>query len=1006
MFKYKTMKTSFILKTATALLLSVVASSATAATFFSDNFSAGSTLNNATPANPTTTSTAYQIIANKAWNPNPPTMVANDLKFGIAATTSGYYQAQTLFANNPVALVLPGDYIQLTVVFTNTSGLLTAAGQLGFGLFSSGQVKPVPGGINNSVPASFTGYAQNWVGYNANINFTGAASRISTRPAQTLTTIANQDLFTFGTSSSYAGGAIVGTATGNATLTAGSTYTEVLTITMVDANNLAITNLLYAGPDTSGTLVTNFGAVAAAPFTAAGFDALVIGYCGRANTGGAPLIDVSSIQVSGSVTPVTGPPTIDQQPVNVTVPSGGSCAFSVAATGFSVTYQWHRNGTNLVDGGNISGANSSQLVISPAGPGDNLSGANGYYVTVTGAGPFSTNSETHSLSFGTAKNLIWSGGGSVWDLNNSANWVGSLLFNYGDAVTFDDVGGGGLVTLNGSYLSASSVTVNHTSSFYTFQGTGSFAGPGSLIYKGSAQLTINNANTFTGGTIISNSTANLRLQNLGGLGTGPVTFAAAGSKLSVLTASSSSTSINSDLIVADDASIVLDPNDNSFAMVLNGNLSGTASKTLTINHGANGTGTNATRIRINGTSSVYDANLVLNDVDFVWSPSGSGSQTYNGVISGAGKILQKNGTTYLNGANTYSGGTMPAAGSIGLGRDSSGPAGSPIDGPLGTGPLLLINDSTTTLLGSGTVFASGGARVIGNPIQYANSTNNITLIIGGTNSLTFTGPFSLQGNDGLYVAGTNRIVQADNTAGSTLSGVIGDNGFGIGLVKTGTNSLFLNANNTYSGLTTVSAGVLAGSGTIAGSVLVQTNARIGGGSSVGIGTLTINGNLTITNGGGGYFRVNRSGSASDKASVTGTLASSGTGTITVTNLGTTLQVGDTFTLFNKPVTGGSTLVVTGGGVAWANMLAANGTIQVIPGVDTNPTNITTVVNNGNLELSWPANHTGWHLQVQTNTLAIGLGTNWVVIPNTDLSNSYTNPISPGNGSVFYRMIYP
>lgn len=1009
------MKMNRMLKKLTLTIMGtcLAAAGARADVFFSDTFGGGSTLNSLTPANPTATSTAYEIISSKAWTQT--NISPNQLRFGIANSTSGHVQSQALFAPNAVALVLPGDYVKLTVVFTNFSGLLTEAGQLGFGMYNSGQVKPYAGGCNGNATTSATlsGGAQGWMGYVAQINYTGANSRIMTRPSQSaVTTGNNQDLISQGSSSSsYTGATTVGsTVASTVSLAVGQVYTNVLTITLVGSQSVAVSNVLSS---TSGVLA-NFGGVATnATFLTGGFDGLAVGYMDRANSS-SNTIDIASIEVSGSVTAISGPPTIDTQPVDVTVPNGGSCAFSVAATGFNVTYQWKRNGTNLLNGGNISGATSSQLIISPAGTGDNLSGANGYYCVVTGAGPFSTNSETHSLTFVTAKNLIYSGSGP-WDLNNSTSWLDSSLtpgftFNYGDTVKFDDNGAGGSVTLNGSYLSASSVTVSNSLGFYTFAGTGSFAGPGSLLYTGPNQLTINNPNTYSGGTLISNATANLRLGNIGGLGTGPITFAAAGSKLSVLTASSSSTGINSDLIVADDANIVLDPVDTSFGIVLNGNLSGTTGKTLTIDHGANGAGTNATRIRINGTNTVYNANLNLNDSTFVWSPSqASGSQTYVGVISGTGKILQKSGTTYLNGANTYSGGTIPAAGAIGLGRDSSGPAGSPTDGPIGTGPLLLINDSTTTLLGSGTVFASGGTRIIGNPIQYANSSNNITLIIGGTNSLTFTGPFSLQGNDGLYIAGTNRIIQADNTAGSTLSGVIGDNSFGIGLVKTGTNTLYLNGANTYSGATTVSAGKLAGTGSLTGSVVVKTNAAISGGSATAIGTLTVGGNLTFENGGGGYFRVNRSGSQSDKVSVTGTLSGSGAGLITVTNLGATLQVGDSFTLFNKAVTGGSTLVVTGAvpaGLTWTNKLALDGTIQVVQSFATYPTNISYTVSGSTLTITWPATHQGWLLQAQTNNLNAGLGTNWVTIPGTGSVITTNLPIVPGNPSVFYRLKMP
>src|SRR5262249_1734471 len=159
------------------------------------------------------------------------------------------------------------------------------------------------------------------------------------------------------------------------------------------------------------------------------------------------------------------------------------------------------------------------------------SGANGYWVTITGTGGYTTNSTKASLALGTAKNLIWSGAGNVWDLNTTPNFLdngNAATFNYGDAVTFDDTAALRNILLNNSYLSASSVTVNSANA-YTFApgSTGGFAGQGQLIYIGGNQLTIANANTYSGGTIISNSTALLRLQNYNGLGTGPVTFAKA-----------------------------------------------------------------------------------------------------------------------------------------------------------------------------------------------------------------------------------------------------------------------------------------------------------------------------------------------------------------------------------------------------------------------------------------------------------------------------------------------
>jgi hypothetical protein len=57
-------------------------------------------------------------------------------------------------------------------------------------------------------------------------------------------------------------------------------------------------------------------------------------------------------------------------------------------------------------------------------------------------------------------------------------------------------------------------------------------------------------------------------------------------------------------------------------------------------------------------------------------------------------------------------------------------------------------------------------------------------------------------------------------------------------------------------------------------------------------------------------------------------------------------------------------------------------------------------------LNWPANHVGWRLQVQTNDVTQGLGTNWVDVVGATVTNQMTLPIDPANGSVFYRMVYP
>ena len=105
-----------------------------------------------------------------------------------------------------------------------------------------------------------------------------------------------------------------------------------------------------------------------------------------------------------------------------------------------------------------------------------------------------------------------------------------------------------------------------------------------------------------------------------------------------------------------------------------------------------------------------------------------------------------------------------------------------------------------------------------------------------------------------------------------------------------------------------------------------------------------------------------------------------------------------FTTVNVPTLGVS-------GAHW-NWNPANGTLSVVSDVATNPTNITAVVSGGNLNLSWPAGHTGWRLEVQTNTLSVGVANNWFTWPNSTNVNAVSVPINPANPSVFFRLTLP
>ena len=97
------------------------------------------------------------------------------------------------------------------------------------------------------------------------------------------------------------------------------------------------------------------------------------------------------------------------------------------------------------------------------------------------------------------------------------------------------------------------------------------------------------------------------------------------------------------------------------------------------------------------------------------------------------------------------------------------------------------------------------------------------------------------------------------------------------------------------------------------------------------------------------------------------------------------------------------LLYDGGSVLISS--AANITVTNAVSIATNPTNLLATVSGNSLILNWPVDHTGWTLQVQTNPLSAGLGTNWIDVPGSAFVNAVTNTISPTNGSVFYRLKY-
>ena len=196
--------------------------------------------------------------------------------------------------------------------------------------------------------------------------------------------------------------------------------------------------------------------------------------------------------------------------------------------------------------------------------------------------------------------------------------------------------------------------------------------------------------------------------------------------------------------------------------------------------------------------------------------SGTGATTVTGAIAdggtGAGAIaMTGTGQLVLSGGNTYSGGTTISSGIVEVDTDTA----------LGAGGLTI---------NGGTINAGGGSRTLSN-----NITTGGDFTIGGSTNLTLNGTLNL--------GGATRTITVNNSATTTIAGAITQPWYSS-LVKSGSGTLVLSGNNSYTGPTTVNAGTL---------VLANNNA-LGTGSAWGQtvasgATLALQGGITVNPGG-------------------------------------------------------------------------------------------------------------------------------------------------------------
>ncbi len=151
--------------------------------------------------------------------------------------------------------------------------------------------------------------------------------------------------------------------------------------------------------------------------------------------------------------------TITNQPQSVTVNNASTAEFYVGATN-ATNYQWQFKGTNLSDGGNISGSSTSALMLD-----DVNSNENGSYSVVINETNVSSNA-TLNVVPGTVITFVISGltnGGSnsvdvqLFDHDKPATVTNFLHYVTSGAFTnmfFERDGGGGIQVLQGGSFRA------------------------------------------------------------------------------------------------------------------------------------------------------------------------------------------------------------------------------------------------------------------------------------------------------------------------------------------------------------------------------------------------------------------------------------------------------------------------------------------------------------------------------------------------------------------------
>ncbi|HSY19405.1 MAG TPA: autotransporter-associated beta strand repeat-containing protein [Candidatus Acidoferrales bacterium] len=628
--------------------------------------------------------------------------------------------------------------------------------------------------------------------------------------------------------------------------------------------------------------------------------------------------------------------------------------------------------------------------------------------------------------------LFKAGPGSLTISNLSDNSFSSLTTVSNGAVTFANNGqntfSGGITLLNGSLTLAGNST-----NIIVDPNTGT---PVITIGAGTTMSVLNsNANTFNGtqvqldGTLAFGQPADATFDSVL-IDAGSLTKSGPG-KLTLSANNSSFTGpvlITGGTLVAGNTTSAL----------------GTGSSITITNTGAldvNGKNIGATPITVSGAGPTGAGALVNN--------GGPQNTTLTTTATALHNVTLTNDTTF-GGSGQWNTDPIQNAGYFAI-TENLGTSGTNFN-LTKTGPneLSLINTTVDPALGNINVL-QGMLNFHGSTSSMGDPGSNITVSAGATVSFYDTSTawdkkFILNG-DGVTPSiwnynGSHTIVGAITLNGScvfggapagrgapvslTLNGPVNGSG---SLIKSAadTNALILAATNNYSGTTTVNGGtvlvegisgtnsisvtggLLGGIGFIRGAVTTSGGGNLSpGDANMVLATLIISNRLTL--GGTCTMDADKTGSTFTSDVITNITTLTLGGTLALNLTGDTLVAGDSFKLFSFASASGAFTSITpsqpADGLQWdTSHLTTDGTLGVTA-VNATPAPIMATVSGNQLTLSWPADHTGWRLQVQTNTLSSGLGSNWVDVAGSTLVNSIQFTLNPVNGTVFYRMVYP